>query len=76
MADLAPLVQGRRGTGRLDVKIMPIDVLHAASILHKLVGTRTAIQNFSDEQVPGGMFLKGARRQEDSICVRTTLYYI
>ena len=36
----------------------------------------TAVLNFADYKVPGGMFLAGSRAQEESLCHESTLYNV
>lgn len=62
------------------VRLRALDTLEAAAELHQTSNSRRpkssriAILNMASPLRPGGGFLNGATSQEESLCMRTTLY--
>ncbi len=60
--------------GRCDQVFSNVDTVTAAIAEH--VNGKAAILNFADYVRPGGLFLRGSRAQEESLCMESNLFGI
>ena len=59
---------------RMKIAVKPMGTVEAGRQLVKKTGETTAVLNFADALVPGGLVLSGATTQEENLCRCSNLY--
>jgi uncharacterized protein (TIGR02452 family) len=74
--DLKPVIHRSDATASPIIRVLAADTLQAAYDIFRITKAteKVCVLSMASELRPGGGFLSGANSQEESLCMRTTLY--